>query len=88
MRLSALGLVSILAGACAATIPVPHKPIPPPYVEIEQNKHFEPKPLPPRPGRIDPEVKTRLDSVEEELRNLRESVTAPKVSAGTKSAEP
>lgn len=85
MRLTGILIVSAIVGACAATIPIhpsqTMEPIPNPIERV----HILTKPRPSASGRLDPALKTQLDSLEEQARQLKNAVTNPTVRAG---AEP
>ncbi len=69
MRIGALLLTSVVVGACAAAYTVPRaaQPIPNPPEKV----YHPPKPQQNLGGKIDPEVNSRLDSVEWNLRYLQ-----------------
>ena len=76
MRLTGIAVVSAIVGACAAMAPIPHAAQPVPREPQEIHGHT-PKRLISPPGKIDPEVGTRLDSIEKELRALKSDILSP-----------
>lgn len=69
MRLGTLAIVSLIAGACTAAVVSPPKAASPP--EVSQPVHFIPKHVEKPAGKVDPEVETRLELMEQELRRWR-----------------
>lgn len=73
MRFSGIALISAAVGACAALAPIPHAAEPHPAMGQKIQWHT-PKVLNPRPGKLDPEINSRLDSIEGEVRALDDQI--------------
>ena len=81
MRLAGIAIISAIVGACVAAVPVPVRiktmqPITNPtdhYHGSFKHRIDEPQVQP----RLDPEIDSRLNSLEQKARELRDSVTPP-----------
>lgn len=71
MRLSTILIVSVAMGACAAAVQVPHAASPIP-ASLPLPRLISPKPA----QTLDPEIETRLNALEQEIRNLSDDINA------------